>query len=81
METPAGLSILGSRFGPRETMRRLIASVTEQGITVFARIDHGAGAAEAGLPLPTTELLRPREAHAAARRLCRPRRRSASSSR
>ncbi len=57
MEAPAGLSTLVSRFGSPETMRRLIASVTEKGLTVFARIDHGAGAAAAGLPLRATELL------------------------
>jgi len=56
-EAPAGLSVLGSSFGPPETMRRLIASVTQRDLTVFAHIDHGAGAAEAGLPLRATELL------------------------
>ena len=38
-------------------MRRLIASVAKKGLTVFARIDHGAGARRAGLPLRATELL------------------------
>jgi uncharacterized protein (DUF302 family) len=57
MEALAGLSTLKSGFGPPETMRRLIASVTARGMTIFARIDHGAGAAEAGLPLRATELL------------------------
>ena len=53
----AGLSLLTIRFGPPETMDRLIASVGNRGLTVFARIDHGAGAAAAGLPLRATELL------------------------
>lgn len=57
MEPPAGLSCLQSHYGPAETMNRLVASVTARGMTIFARIDHGAGAAEAGLPLRPTELL------------------------
>ena len=57
MGAPAGLSTLRSRFEPRETMRRLIASVTGRSLTVFAHIDHRAGAAQAGLALRATELL------------------------
>jgi uncharacterized protein (DUF302 family) len=38
-------------------MYRLVASVTARGMTIFARIDHGAGAAEVGLSLCPTELL------------------------
>ena len=57
MEAPAGLSTLRNGFGPPETMRRLIAGVTARGMTIFARIDHAAGAAEAGLSLRATELL------------------------
>ena len=38
-------------------MDRLAAAVGDKGMTVFARIDHAAGAAEAGLALPPTELL------------------------
>ena len=56
-DLPAGLSCLRSRHGPSETMDRLVASVTARGMTIFARIDHGAGAAEAGLSLRPTELL------------------------
>ena len=57
MEPPAGLSRLRSRHAPRETMDRLVASVTARGMTIFARIDHGAGAAAAGLSLRPTALL------------------------
>ena len=46
-----------SRHGPKDTMNRLEAQVKAKGMTVFARIDHAAGAAEAGLPLRPTELL------------------------
>ncbi len=38
-------------------MDRLQAEIRAQGMTVFARIDHAAGAAEVGLTLPPTELI------------------------
>ena len=52
-----GLTTRQSRHGPAETMRRLEATVTAKGMMVFARIDHAAGAADAGLPLRPTDLL------------------------
>jgi len=52
-----GLTTIPSRFGPKETMDRLEAGVKAKGLTVFARIDHGAGAAAVGMPLRPTELL------------------------
>ena len=52
-----GLITLPSGFGPKETMEKLEAAVKAKGLTVFARIDHAAGAAEVGLPLRSTELL------------------------
>jgi len=48
---------LTSIFDPTETMDRLEAEIRAQGMTVFARIDHAAGAAEAGLKLLPTELI------------------------
>ena len=57
MTTPSGMSILRSLHGPGETMDRLVDAVAARGMTVFARIDHGAGADEAGLVLRPTELL------------------------
>src|SRR5579872_2026714 len=54
---PSGLTSLPSRHGPGETMDALEAAVKARGMTVFARIDHAAGAAEAGLPLEPTALL------------------------
>ncbi len=57
MATTEGLLTVPSRFGPKETMDRLEAEVKGKGLTVFARIDHAAGAAEAGLILRPTELL------------------------
>ena len=38
-------------------MERLEAEIRAQGMKVFARIDHAAGAAEAGLKLPPTDLI------------------------
>jgi uncharacterized protein (DUF302 family) len=52
-----GLITIPSSYGPKDTMDRLAAEVTARGMTVFARIDHAAGAAQAGLPLRPTELL------------------------
>ena len=52
-----GLTSIASRFGPNETMNRLEAEVKARGMTVFARIDHAAGAVEAGLSLRPTEIL------------------------
>ena len=52
-----GLTTIPSSFGPKETMDRLEAEIKGKGMTVFARIDHAAGAAQVGLPLRPTELL------------------------
>ena len=52
-----GLITMRSSHGPKDTMNRLEAEVKAKGLTIFARIDHAAGAAEAGLPLRPTDLL------------------------
>jgi uncharacterized protein (DUF302 family) len=52
-----GLITVLSAFGPDETMKRLEAEVLAKGMTVFARVDHAAGAAGAGLQLRPTDLL------------------------
>jgi uncharacterized protein (DUF302 family) len=52
-----GLATLRSSSGPAETMNRLEAAVKAKGLTVFARIDHAAGAAELGLLLRPTAVL------------------------
>jgi len=46
-----------SRYGPEETMNRFEAEVRARGMTVFAHVDHAAGAAAVGLSLRPTELL------------------------
>lgn len=55
--TPVGMTTVPSKFGPKETMDRLETEVKSKGLTVFARIDHAAGAAAAGMQLRPTELL------------------------
>ena len=52
-----GLTTIPSSFGPQDTMNRLEAVVRAKGMTVFARIDHAAGASAAGLSQRPTELL------------------------
>src|SRR5271170_4485713 len=52
-----GLITIASSFAAKQTMDRLEAETKAGGMTVFARVDHAAGAAEAGLPLRPTEVL------------------------
>jgi uncharacterized protein (DUF302 family) len=52
-----GLTTLRSDFGPTDTMNRFEAAVQAAGLTVFAHVDHAAGAAAVGLPLRPTDLL------------------------
>jgi uncharacterized protein (DUF302 family) len=52
-----GLTTIPSSLGAKETMDRLEAEVKAKGLTVFARVDHAAGAAAVGLQLPPTEVL------------------------
>jgi uncharacterized protein (DUF302 family) len=52
-----GLVTVKSAFGQDETMQRLEAEVKAKGMTVFAHVDHAAGAAAVGMPLRPTDLL------------------------
>jgi len=56
MQVP-GLTTIKSHRGARETMNRLEEAVKARGMTVFARIDHAAGASAVGMPLNPTEVL------------------------
>jgi uncharacterized protein (DUF302 family) len=49
-----GLRVVPSLHGPVETLQRLEAAVTRHGMTIFARIDHGAAAEEVGMELKPT---------------------------
>lgn len=52
-----GLVAVKSPHGANETMNRLEETVKQRGLTVFARIDHAAGAARIGKALRPTALL------------------------
>jgi uncharacterized protein (DUF302 family) len=51
-----GLITVSSQFGHQETAQRLEAAVMAKGLTIFARVDHAAGASAAGLVLRPTLL-------------------------
>ena len=52
-----GLTTIKSHRSARETMNRLEEAVRARGMTVFAHIDHAAGASAVGMPLNATEVL------------------------
>jgi uncharacterized protein (DUF302 family) len=52
-----GLVTMASMFSVKETLDRLEMNLKAKEITVFARIDHAAGAASVAMPLRPTELL------------------------
>jgi uncharacterized protein (DUF302 family) len=52
-----GLITIRSAHSVAATVDRLAEAATGAGLRIFARIDHGAGAAEVGMPLRPTELL------------------------
>lgn len=56
-QADAGLVTKQSPYGVGETLDRLEKVLTSKGITVFARIDHAAGATKIGSELPATEVL------------------------
>jgi uncharacterized protein (DUF302 family) len=49
--------MLECRYGPDETMERLVAAIAARGMSVFLRLDHAAAAHAAGLPLRPTALV------------------------
>src|ERR1700682_3317360 len=48
---------LPTHYPARDTRERLLAALAKRTMTVFARIDHTAGAASAGLKLRPTEVV------------------------
>ena len=52
-----GLTSIPGSLGAKETMDRLEAEIRTKGLTIFARIDHAAGAAEVGPQLAPTNLI------------------------
>jgi uncharacterized protein (DUF302 family) len=57
LQLPDGLTTVKSQYGPDETVTRLENSIASHGLTVFARIDHAAGAKEVGMDLPSTRVV------------------------
>jgi uncharacterized protein (DUF302 family) len=54
---PDGLISLPSAYSVSQTIDRAHSAITSRGITVFARIDHAAGAQAVGLELRPTQVL------------------------
>ncbi|MGO9675477.1 MAG: DUF302 domain-containing protein [Methylocella sp.] len=52
-----GLFTIPSDFSVDDTISRFEAALQAKGVTLFAKIDHGAGAVEAGMTLRPTFLL------------------------
>jgi len=52
-----GLVSVQSQSATPETIKRLLSALAKRNLTVFARVDHAAGAASIGLPLRPTELV------------------------
>ena len=61
VQTPAlageSLVVKTSPYSVKKTIDRLETIFNKKGITVFARVDHAAGAAKVGKTLPPTELI------------------------
>jgi uncharacterized protein (DUF302 family) len=55
--TDNGLIHLDSPYSVPETVDRVLKQLSTRGLTLFARINHSAGAAAVGLEMPPTELL------------------------
>ena len=53
----AGLVTVASRHSVKATIDKLEAALKGAGVTVFARIDHAAGAASVGMELRPTQVL------------------------
>jgi uncharacterized protein (DUF302 family) len=56
-DAPIGVITARSRYPVPETVDRLAAAVRMAGNTIFARIDHAANAAAAGLTMRPTQVL------------------------
>jgi uncharacterized protein (DUF302 family) len=52
-----GLVSIASKHSVKESLDRLEADLKAKNITVFARVDHAAGAASVAMPLRPTEVL------------------------
>jgi uncharacterized protein (DUF302 family) len=57
LQLPDGLTTVKSRYGFAEALTRLESSIAAHGLTIFASIDHAAGAKEVGMDLPPTRVV------------------------
>jgi uncharacterized protein (DUF302 family) len=57
MQNPSGIVSLPSPHSVDETVSRLKAIIVNKGLNLFAHIDHGAGAAQAGLQMQPAHVL------------------------
>jgi uncharacterized protein (DUF302 family) len=56
-QPPDGLTTVKSRHGPAETLTRLKNSIGSHGLTIFADVDHTAGAKDVSMDLPPTRVV------------------------
>jgi uncharacterized protein (DUF302 family) len=56
-ETANGLITLQSAHDFPTTLDRLLTALQTKGVTIFARVDHAAGAASVNMPLRPTKLI------------------------
>ena len=52
-----GLTTIPSGLSPAEAVTRIEAEIKNRNLTIFARIDHAAGAQAVGLPLRPTQVI------------------------
>jgi uncharacterized protein (DUF302 family) len=53
----SGIASIPSPYSVDVTISKLLAVIESKGLTVFAHIDHGAGATQAGLTMPPAHVL------------------------
>jgi uncharacterized protein (DUF302 family) len=56
-QNSAGIASLPSPYTVEVTLSKLTAAIESKGLTLFAHIDHGAGAAQAGLQMQPAHVL------------------------
>src|SRR5215471_2491371 len=69
-----GLITISSAYSVEDTINRVETDIKLKGLTVFARVDHAAGAMEVGLSLAPTQISarRPNARSCSCRRSCLP---------
>ena len=57
MQNIPGIASIPSAYSVEATLARLMATIESKGLTIFAHIDHTAGAREVGLQMPPAHVL------------------------